>query len=80
MKIKTTFDRFTLAELKKLGFDFTEYQRIGDDHTLTDFDYFHVCYKPVQQLITINGIAHESPHEVLYFADSLDNYHIICNE
>ena len=76
MTRKTTQDKFTLDELKKLGFDFTDYQKIDDDAELEEYDYFVVGYNPHHQVISVDGIHDKHSHTVLYFDDALDNYHI----
>jgi hypothetical protein len=75
--MKTTQDRFSLQELKENHhFDFSDYDRIGDDPELADFDYFVVGYNPHYQLITVDGIHEKHSHTILYFEDALENYHI----
>ena len=79
MARKTTH-KFSLDELKKLGFDFTDYQKIDDDAELEEYDYFTVGYNPHYQLISVDGIHNNHSHTVLSFDDALDNYRIKYEE
>jgi predicted glycosyltransferase len=65
-------ERFTLEELKELGFDFSAIDPI----VLIHCSYFTVGYIPQNNLIRVCGIMPGHTYILFQFCDDIANYHI----